>query len=65
MLDYQMNTPVAQFPATTSDSVGMDGWIQKVVTECLERPKLDSAEAGHGSLDHTCFPLMAGVLQFS
>lgn len=45
MLDYQMNTPVAQFPATTSDSVGMDGWMQKVVTECLKRPKLDSAEA--------------------
>lgn len=45
MLDYQMNTPVAQFPATSSDSVGMDGWMQKVVTECLKRPKLDSAEA--------------------
>lgn len=46
MLDCQMNTPVSQFPATTSDSVGMDGWIEKVVvTECLKRPKLDSAEA--------------------
>lgn len=46
MLDCQMNTPVTQFPATTSDSVGMNGWTQKVVvTECLKRPKLDSAEA--------------------